>query len=137
MANFILTRTISAPVDKVWSLGGDFMKTPGPGVEVKVEKRGTGSDNVGAERTVTIGSVTVRERLEAVGPGKTFSYKILSGAPMKDHLAKATFIPKDSSTEIRWDVTFTPKIPGIGWIVALVTKKAVNQYLDAVAKAAQ
>jgi hypothetical protein len=137
MANFILTRTISAPVDKVWALGGDFMKTPGPGVEVKIEKRGNGSDNVGAERTITIGSVKVRERLESVGPGKKFSYKILSGAPMKDHLAKATFTPKDSSTEIRWDVTFTPKIPGIGWIVALVTKKSINQYLDVVTKAAQ
>ena len=137
MANFILTRTISAPVDKVWALAGDFLKAPGPGVEVTVEKRGNGPDNVGAERTITIGSVKVRERLESVGPGRTFSYKILSGAPMKDHLATATFTAKGSSTEIRWEVSFTPKIPGIGWIVALVTKKADNQYLDVVAKAAQ
>jgi polyketide cyclase/dehydrase/lipid transport protein len=137
MANFILTRTIAAPVDKVWAVGGDFMKAPGPGVEVKVEKRGNDTDNVGAERTITIGSVKVRERLETVGPGKSFSYKILSGAPMKDHLATATFTAKGSATEIRWVVALTPKIPGIGWIVALVTKKTVNQYLDVVAKAAQ
>jgi hypothetical protein len=137
MAKFILIKMISAPVDKVWAIGGDFMKAPGPGVEVKIEKRGNGSDNVGAERTITIGSVKVLERLETVGPGRTFSYKILSGAPMKDHLATATFTAKGSSTEIRWEVAFTPKIPGIGWIVALVTKKADNQYLDVVAKAAQ
>jgi Polyketide cyclase / dehydrase and lipid transport len=137
MAKFTLIRTISAPVDKVWALGGDFMNAPGPGVEVKIEKRGNGSDNIGAERTITIGSVKVRERLETVGPGKTFSYKILSGAPMKGHLATATFTAKGLSTEIRWDVTFTPKIPGTGWLIALVTKKADNQYLDVVAKAVQ
>ncbi len=137
MANFTLTRTISAPVDKVWAIGGDFMKAPGPGVEVKVEKRGNSWDNVGAERTITIGKVKVREWLETVGPGKAFSYKILSGAPMKDHLARAMFTAKGSFTEIRWEVAFTPKIPGTGWIIALVTKKADNQYLDVVAKAAQ
>jgi len=137
MADFIMSRTIASPVEKVWALAGDFLKAPGPGVEVKVEKRGNGSDHIGAERTITIGSVKVRERLESVGPGKSFSYKILSGAPMKDHRATAVFTANGSSTEIRWDVVFTPKIPGIGWIVAMVTQNAVNQYLDVVAKAAR
>ncbi len=92
----------------------------------------------GAIRTITIGKVRVRERLESLDPAnKSFSYKILSGAPMKEHLAKAEFFPRGLSTEIRMSVHFKPAIPGIGWIVANVTKKAINQYLDAVEKAAR
>jgi len=65
---------------------------------------------------------------------KSFTYQILSGAPMKEHHAKVEFISHGSSTEIRWTVEFTPKIPGIGWFVALVTKKAINRYIDEIEK---
>jgi ligand-binding SRPBCC domain-containing protein len=137
MADFTVTRKIAAPAEKVWTIAGDFMKSPGPGVEVKVEKRGNGPNGIGAERTITIGSVCVRERLESVDPGRSFSYTILSGAPMKDHRATAAFTADGASTEISWNVAFTPKIPGTGWVVAMVTKKAINRYLDVVAKAAR
>lgn len=136
MTTFTLVRSIGSPVDKVWAIAGDFTKSPGPGITVAVEKSGNSrANNVGAERTITIGSVRVRERLEAIDPGRAFSYKILSGAPLKDHLAKAEFIPQGSSTEIRWTVEFTPKIPGTGRVVVVVTKKAVNRYIDEVEKA--
>ncbi len=68
---------------------------------------------------------------------RSFTYKILSGAPMRDHLGKAEFVSKGSGTEIRWSGQFKPKIPGIGWVVARVARRAVNQYLDAVEKAAR
>jgi hypothetical protein len=132
MKAFTITKMIASPTEKVWAVAGNFQKSPGPGVEVKMESAGRGPDGVGTERTVTIGSVKVRERLLSLGPGTKFSYSILSGAPMKDHTATATFTPSGTSTEVRWDVTFAPKVPGIGWIVALVTKKAVNQYIDAI-----
>jgi hypothetical protein len=122
MTTFTITRTIASPADKVWALAGDFLKAPGPGIEVKIEKHGNGSNNIGAKRTITIGSVCVRERLESVGPGKTFSYKILSGAPMKNHRATSEFKANGVSTEIRW-------------LVGMVTSKAVNRYIDEVEKA--
>jgi len=138
MTAFVVTRKVDVPVDKVWSLCGDFTKSPGPGVLVEVEGRGNAnSNNVGAIRTITIGSVKVRERLVSVDPSRSFSYTILSGAPMKDHLGKAEFIPQGASTEIRWNVEFKPKVPGIGWIVGMVTRKAINQFIDEVEKAAR
>ncbi len=137
MTRFTITRLIASPAEKVWSLAGNFLKSPGPGVEVKAETSGSGPNGIGAERTIAIGSTKVREQLESVGPGMMFSYKILSGAPVKQHGATATFKSKGTSTEIRWDVAFSPKIPGTGWIVAMVTKKAINRYLDAVEKAAR
>jgi hypothetical protein len=32
-------------------------------------------------------------------------------------------------------VEFKPKVPGIGWIVSMVTKKAIHQYIDEIEKA--
>ncbi len=136
MSAFVVTRKIDLPLQKVWSICGDFTKSPGPGITVQVEEKGnTANNNVGAIRTITIGTVRVRESLEAVRPQQSFTYKILSGAPMKDHIAIAEFIPRGSSTEIRWNVEFKPKVPGIGWIVGMVTKKAINQYIDEIEKA--
>lgn len=139
MTSFQLSRQIASPLEKVWALAANFANAPGPGIEVIVEKQGDPSMNgAGAERTITIGSVRVRERLESLDPVKrSFTYKILSGAPMKDHVAKAEFAAAGANTQVRWNVTFAPKIPGIGWIVAGVTKKAINQYLDAVERAAR
>jgi hypothetical protein len=129
MPHFTITRTIASPLDRVWSLAGNFLKAPGPGIEVKVEKNSSNANNVGAERTITIGSVKVRKRLESVSPGKSFSYKVLSGAPMKDHQATVTLRATGQSTEIRWEVAFTPKVMGTGWVVAMVTKRLLTDTL--------
>lgn len=138
MTAFTIIRKVDLPAEKVWELAGDFKKAPGPGIIVEVENHGDpGSHGVNAIRTITIGKVKVRERLESVNPPKSFSYRILSGAPMKEHHAKVEFIPQGSSTEIRWTVEFTPKIPGIGWIVASVTKKAINRYIEEIEKASR
>jgi hypothetical protein len=137
MKNFTVTRKIASPAEKVWAVAGNFQRSPGHGVEVVVEAAGNGPGGAGTERTVAIGSVRVRERLLSVGPGTTFCYTILSGAPMKDHKATVTFTPSGASTEVRWDVVFAPKIPGIGWIVEMVTKKAVNQYIDAIERSVE
>ena len=136
MKQFTIHRTIAASAEKAWPFAVDFQRSPGPGVEITVEVAGTGPDGMGTERTITIGSVTVRERLESVGPGMRFTYRILSGAPMKQHRATVTFTPNGTSTEARWDVVLLPKVPGMGWILAMVTRKAINQYLDAVERAA-
>ncbi len=139
MTSFKISRQIASPLEKVWALAADFTKAPGPGVEVVVEKQGDPAMNgAGTERTITIGSVRVLERLESVDPVKrSFTYKILSGAPIKNYVATASFAAAGSSTEVQWNGAFTPKIPGIGWILAGVSKKAINQYLDAVERAAR
>ncbi len=137
MPAFVISRKVALPADKIWSVCKDFGKAPGPGVTVEVEEHGSPyAYNLGCVRVVTIGNVKVRERLIAIDPPRGFSYTILSGAPMKNHVGKAEIIPIGMKTEIRWNVEFQPKVPGIGWIVSMVTKKAVNQYIDAIEKGA-
>ncbi len=131
MTAFTVTRKVDLPAHRVWEIAGNFMKAPGPGINVIVEKQGDfRSNGVGAERTIIIGSVCVRERLLSINAPQSFSYTILSGAPMKDHRAKTDFIPRGQATEIRVAVEFAPKIPGTGWLLGMVTKKAINRYID-------
>ncbi len=138
MTAFTVSRKVDLPADKVWGIAGNFHKSPGPGVTVKAEKQGNaGAASPGAERTITIGSVCVRERLLSVSAPQSFSYTILSGAPLKDHRAKTDFIPRGTATEIRVAVEFAPKIPGTGWIVGMITKKALNRYIDEIENAAK
>ncbi len=137
MTSFTLTRKVDLPAEKVWEIVGDFTKSPGPGVLVEVEKQGDpNSYGIGAVRTITIGKVRVRERLESVDPPKSFTYTILSGAPIKNYSGKAEFIPKGLSTEIRWSGEFSPKIPFTGWICCKVSKGAVNGLIDEIEKTA-
>ena len=135
MTTLTVARKLVLPVEKVWEIAGDFKKSPGPGVIVEVENHGDPtSHGVGSIRTITIGKVKVRERLESISAPNSFTYRILSGAPMKDHHAKAEFVPQGTSTEVRYTYEFTPKIIGIGWLVALMVKKTINLYIDEIEK---
>ncbi len=138
MKSFTISRTVDLPAERVWGIAGDFHKSPGPGVVVRAEKKDrSGSAGAGAERTIAIGKVCVRERLLSVNAPQSFTYTILSGAPMKDHRAKTDFIPRGQATEIRVAVEFTPKIPGMGWIVGVITKNTINRYIDEIENAAK
>lgn len=133
MASYTIKRTVELPIDNVWSLIGDFTKSPGPGITVEVEKEGdTEAGGVGTIRTITIGKVRVRERLETANPPHSFSYRILSGAPMKEYHGNVKFEPKDDSTIIQWHAELKPKFPLTGWVCCKVAKDTVNRLIDEV-----
>ena len=133
MTTFAIKREIDLPSEKAFMIISDFTRPPSPNIPVEVEKEGDSESNgVGTIRTITIGKVRVRERLESVNPPNSFTYTILSGAPMKDYLGRVEITPKNDKSVIRWNVNFTPKLPGTGWIGALVSKKAINRIIDEV-----
>ncbi len=135
MVSYTFTRTVQLPVDKVWSLIGDFTKSPGPGITVEVEKEGDPkAGGAGTIRTITIGKVRVRELLETANPPHSFTYRILSGAPIKEYLGNVRFEPKENSTIIHWHADLKPKIPLTGGICCKVAKDAANRLIDQVEK---
>jgi hypothetical protein len=84
-----LTRKTKIPTDKIWSLLSDFTGSPSPAFPVVVHEIGDPKDNgVGAVRTLTIGKITVKERLASVTPSQSFMYSILSGSPVKQYFGK-------------------------------------------------
>ena len=135
MTIYSFRREVKLPIEKVWSLIGDFTKAPGPGVKVEVEKKGDMDANgIGTIRKITIGKVCVREILDSANPPYTFAYRILSGAPMKEYLGKVRLESRESSTIIHWNAELTPKIPYTGWICSKLASDAQHCLIDEVEK---
>lgn len=135
MASYTIERKINLPVEKAWSLIGDFTKSPGPEIKVEVEKEGDPSaGGAGTIRLITIGKVCVREILDMANPPNSFTYRILSGAPMKEYHGEVKFEDIDGATLIHWQADIKPKIPFTGPILCRVAKGAVNGFIDAVEK---
>jgi len=127
-----VTRTIDAPVDRVWAILGKPDASPGEGVDVHVERAGA-PDGTGLIRTVKVGVGTVREEVTRVGPGTRLEYRVISGAPVRDYSAQIAVdgVPVGGAT-VSWDVSFRPVLPGTGWLVCLLTKRTLNKVLDLV-----
>ncbi len=135
MAVYSFSREVKLPIEKVWSLIGDFTKAPSPEIKVEVEKAGDMEANgIGTIRKLTIGKLCVREILDSANPPYAFTYRILSGAPMKEYLGKVRFEPKENSTIIYWAADLTPKIPFTGWICSKVASDTQHCLIDEVEK---
>jgi len=133
MATFTITRKLDLPSEKVWATVSDFTRAPSPAIIIEVEKEGDPeASGIGAIRNINIKGAKAKERLEAVDAPNSITYSMLSGAPVKEYLGTVKVIAQNGATLINWDVKLIPKIPGIGWIVAMVIKKAINRYIDAI-----
>jgi hypothetical protein len=135
MTVYSFRREVKLPIEKVWSLIGDFTKAPGSRITLEVEKEGDMDANgVGTIRKITIGKVCVREILDSANPPYTFAYRILSGALMKEYLGKVRLEPRESSTIVHWKAELTPKIPLTGWICSKVASDMQHCLIDEVEK---
>ena len=135
MKTFTIIRELDLPSEKAFAISSDFTRSPGPAIKVEVEKEGDPeSKGVGTIRVITIGKARVREQLKSVNPPKSFTYTLLSGAPTKDYLGTVEITPKDEKSVVRWNVTFTPKFPGTGWVVARIAGKTINRLIDEMEK---
>jgi hypothetical protein len=135
MASYTLERKVNLPVGKVWSLIGDFTKSPSPEIKVEVEKEGdSDAGGAGTIRTITIGKVRIREILDTANPPHSFTYRILGGAPLKEYHGKVDFEDKAGSTIIHWHADLKPKIPLTGGICSKLAKGTVKALIDAVEK---
>ena len=133
MANFTITRKLDLPSDQVWAIISDFTRPPSSAISIEVEEKGNPEANgVGAIRNINIKGAKARERLESVDAPNSITYRMLSGAPVKDYIGSVNVVAQDGGTLINWDVRFIPKIPGIGWIVAMVIRKSLNRFIDAI-----
>ena len=135
MASFTFERKVNLPVEKTWSLIGDFTKSPGPEIKVEVEKEGDpDKGGAGTIRTITIGKVCVKEILDTANPPNSFTYRIIAGPPMKEYLGTVNFKDDAGATMICWSAYIKPKIPFTGPILCMVAKNAVNSLINAVEK---
>ena len=132
MNRLTIVRSLDAPVDRAWQIFANPGVSPGPGVDVEVERPGT-PDGTGLTRTVRLGPALVHEEIIGIGPGHVVSYRMIKGAPVRDYVGNIALEESAGGTLVSWHVEFRPVVPGTGWLVSLVSKRTLNHVLDVIA----
>jgi uncharacterized protein YndB with AHSA1/START domain len=141
MIEFTLRRTTTAPIEKVFDA---LTNHRGIADYVSMARRSTldregvpAPNGVGAVRRIeALGPAIVEEIIEYERPTR-YAYKMVSGAPVRDHVGTVTLREAGSGTEAEWHLRSTPKIPGLDWLLTPVLKKVIGDLFKGAITAAE
>jgi uncharacterized protein YndB with AHSA1/START domain len=141
MTDFTLTRTTAAPIETVFD---SLTNHRGIADYVWAVRRSTldregvpAPNGVGAIRRIeAVGPPIVEEIIEYQRPSR-YAYKMLSGAPVRDHVGTVELREAGARTEVSWHLRSTPKIPGLDWLLSAVLKRVISELLNGAVNAAE
>jgi uncharacterized protein YndB with AHSA1/START domain len=135
MASFTFERRVAAPPEIVFEVLTDhrgYAKITALRKSV-LEREGEPAPNgVGAIRVLSSVGPPLREEVIAYEPGRRFSYTLLSGLPVRDHLGTVELSPDGDGTRVVYAVRTTPTVPVAGAAVLAAMKVAIKQLLNGV-----
>ena len=141
MIEFTLTRTTTAPIETVFDAITNHRGIADYVWAVRrstLDREGTPAPNgVGAVRRIeAIGPAFVEEIIDYQRPSR-YAYKMLSGAPVRDHVGTVELREAGTGTAVSWHLRSTPKISGIDWLLSPVMKRVIGELLKGGIKAAE
>jgi uncharacterized protein YndB with AHSA1/START domain len=141
MTEFTLTRTTTAPIETVFDALTDHRAIADYVWAVRrstLDREGTPAPNgVGAVRRLeALGPAIVEEIIEYQRP-TGYAYKMVSGAPVRDHVGTVALREVGTGTEVSWHLRSTPKIPGLDWLLSPVLKRVISELLNGGVDAAE
>ena len=74
----------------------------------------------------------IREEVVVYERPSRFSYKVLSGLPLRDHLGTVSLEPSDGGTKVTYALKAIPTVPFAGKVVMIGLKRAVTELLNGV-----
>ena len=137
MASFTFTREISASPETVFEVLTDHRKYSEltPLRKSELEREGDVDPNgVGAIRKLTVVGPPMREEVIAYEAPSRFSYTVLSGLPVRDHVGTVELTSNNGGTKMVYAVRTQPTLPVVGGVVVAVVKQAVKGLVDGVIK---
>jgi uncharacterized protein YndB with AHSA1/START domain len=135
MASFTFEREIAAPPEIVFDVLTDHRGYAAMTSLRKsaLEREGEPAPNgVGAIRVLGTVGPPVREEVISYEPAVRFSYKLLSGLPVRDHVGTVQLTPQGAGTKVVYAVRTTPTLPLAGGAVVGAVKLAIKQILNGV-----
>ena len=140
MASFRYVRQVAAPPEVVFDVLTDHRRYNEitPVRKAKLEREGEPAPNgVGAIRALTVAGPPMREEVIAYERPQRFSYKILSGLPLRDHVGTVELTPVERGTKMTYAVRTMPTVPLVGSLVVGVVRIGVKQLMDGISKEAE
>ena len=141
MIEFTLTRTTTAPIEKVFDAITNHRGIADYVWAVRrstLDREGTPAPNgVGAIRRLeALGPPIVEEIIDYQRPIR-YAYKMLSGAPVRDHVGTVELREAGTGTTVSWHLRSTPKIPGLDRLLSPVLKRVIGELLKGGIKSAE
>jgi uncharacterized protein YndB with AHSA1/START domain len=137
VASFTLTREIEAPAETVFAVLTDHRSYSEltPLRRSELEREGSPDPNgMGAIRRLTAVGPPMREEVIAFEPPRRFSYTVLSGLPVRDHVGTVELSEEGRRTRMVYAVRTHPTVPVVGFAVVAGVKQAIKGLIDGVAK---
>jgi uncharacterized protein YndB with AHSA1/START domain len=137
MASFTYVRQVAAPPEIVFDVLTDHRRyteiTQLRGAELEREGKPE-PDGVGAIRVLSLAGPPMREEVLAYERPYRFSYTLLSGLPVRDHVGTVELSPSEGGTEVVYAIHTTPTIPFAGAPTIFFMKQGIKTLLGGVAK---
>jgi uncharacterized protein YndB with AHSA1/START domain len=140
VASFTLVREVDAPPEAVFDVLTDHRRYSEltPLRKSVLEREGEPAPNgVGSIRKLTAVGPPMREETIAYQRPDRFSYTVLSGLPVRDHVGTVLLEPVGEGTKVTYAVRTTPTIPLAGVLVVAAIKQAITQLLNGVSAEAE
>jgi uncharacterized protein YndB with AHSA1/START domain len=135
VASFTLTREIAASPETVFEVLTDHRRYSEltPLRKSVLEREGEPAPNgVGAIRKLTAVGPALREEVIAYEAPSRFSYTLLSGLPVRDHVGTVELTPNGGARMV-YAVKTQPTVPVAGPVVVAVVKQAVKGLIGGIA----
>jgi uncharacterized protein YndB with AHSA1/START domain len=136
VASVSLERQIAAPPETVFDVLVDHRGYANLTLmrRSELEREGEPAPNgVGAIRVLHAIGPPLREEVLTYEPPTRFSYKVLSGAPIRDHVGTVELSPTNGGTKVVYVVRMIPTVPVVGGAVVGVVKLGIKQLLNGIA----
>ena len=136
MASFTLVREVDAPPETVFDVLTDHRRYAEmtPLRKSVLEREGEPAPNgVGSIRVLTAVGPPMREETIVYERPSRFSYKVLSGLPVRDHVGTVSLeADGEGRTKVVYALRTTPTVPVAGGLVVGVVKQGIKQLLNGV-----
>jgi uncharacterized protein YndB with AHSA1/START domain len=136
VASFRLIREIAAPPEVVFDVLTDHRRYAEltPLRKAVLEREGEPAPNgVGAIRLLTAIGPPMREEVLVYERPSRFSYTVLSGLPVRDHVGTVELTAAGNGTKVVYAVRTQPTVPLGGGLVVGAVKQGIGRLLDGVA----
>lgn len=138
MASFTYEREVAAPAETIFEVLTDHRRYASitPLRKSVLEREGEPAPNgVGAIRVLSAAGPPLREEVIAYQPPTRFAYKLLSGAPLRDHVGTVEMSAgADGRTKVVYAVRTTPTLPLVGPLALVVVKRGIKSLFSGIVK---
>jgi uncharacterized protein YndB with AHSA1/START domain len=140
VASFTLVREVKASPETVFDVLTDHRRYAEMTLLRRsvLEREGDPAPNgVGAIRKLTAVGPPMREEVIVFERPERFSYTVLSGLPVRDHVGTVLLKANGVGTEVTYALRTTPTVPFAGAVVMMAIKRAITQLLNGVSSEAE